>query len=195
MEYDIFEDVIISNDKISSQTDNGLNTTFVQYIHISRCVTSPCQKCVDNHLRIFLNDSAKPKVGNQNHPNCDCMYIPVEEIEIGSISKIGLNAPDIWLRAYGRLPDYYITKNEAETVYGWNSRRNTLAGKAPGKMIGGDVYNNVDKLLPVAEGRVWYECDIDYESGGRGNKRLFYSNDGLMFYSPDHGKRIFYYIK
>ena len=95
-------------------------------------------------------------------------------------------APDVWLKNYGILPEYYITKQEATEKYGWNSRRNTVAGKAPGKMIGGDVYFNDKSILPEADGRVWYECDVDYENGTRASARLFYSSDGLMFYSPDH---------
>ena len=39
----------------------------------------------------------------------------------------------VWLKEYGILPDYYITKQEAIEKYGWNSRRNTVAGKAPAK--------------------------------------------------------------
>ena len=32
------------------------------------------------------------------------------------------------------------------------------------------------------------ECDIDYDGGYRGPKRLIYSNDGLVFYTEDHYK-------
>ncbi|MCX4286310.1 MAG: hypothetical protein OSJ68_03295 [Clostridia bacterium] len=48
--------------------------------------------------------------------------------------------------------------------------------------------------MPEKEVRIWYECDVDYEKGVRNAKRLFYSNDGLMFYSPDHGLEKIYYI-
>ena len=34
--------------------------------------------------------------------------------------------------------------------------------------------------------RTWHECDVDYTSGRRNNKRLYYSNDGLIFFSPTH---------
>ncbi len=53
-------------------------------------------------------------------------------------------------------------------------------------MIGGDIFKNIDHILPEKEGRVWYECDVDYEGGARNSKRLYYSNDGLMFYSEFH---------
>lgn len=61
-------------------------------------------------------------------------------------------------------------------------------------MIGGDLYLNISLILPEKEGRVWYECDVDYEKNKRNSKRLYYSNDGLMFYSPDHGTSTFYYV-
>ena len=152
-----------------------------------------CYDCQSNHLRIFANDESKPPIGRYNHPFCECFYDDVEQRSVGSISNKGLQSPDIYRKAYGKLPDYYITKKEAERKYGWDSSKNTLAGKAPGKMIGGEIYCNVPPILPEKEGRIWYECDVDYESGRRNNKRLYYSNDGLMFYSPDHG-RTFYYI-
>ena len=92
------------------------------------------------------------------------------------------------------MPDYYITKEEAKEKYGWIQGKNTIAGKAPGKMIGGDIFKNREHMLPEKEGRVWYECDVDYVSGNRGAcSRLYYSNDGLMFYT-DHFKDKVYQI-
>ena len=53
-------------------------------------------------------------------------------------------------------------------------------------MIGGNIfYNRADKL-PHKEGRIWYECDIDYNGGYRNNYRLIYSNDGLIFRTDNH---------
>ena len=31
-----------------------------------------------------------------------------------------------------------------------------------------------------------YVYGVDYEVGTRGSARLYYSDDGLIFYSPDH---------
>ena len=171
--------------KIFSVNKNKSNAPFVQWIHKNMTKTH-CYTCTSNHQRIFENNDDKPKIGADNHPFCECYYADVEQKSVGSISSKGILAPDVYLKAYGKLPDYYITKEEAKEKYGWNPRRNTLAGKAPGKMIGGDVYNNNDLKLPQKEGRIWYECDVDYESGKRNNKRLYYSNDGLMFYSESH---------
>ena len=42
------------------------------------------------------------------------------------------------------------------------------------------------EYLPEKDGRVWYECDIDYQGGYRNNARLVYSNDGLIFKTDSH---------
>lgn len=162
---------------------NGTTLTaeYLQYHHRSLCKI-PCQDCPERNKRIYKNGS---HVRLPAHIRCDCYYTNVGTKAIGTISQ-RQPAPDVWLKTYGKLPDYYITKEEAQEKYGWNPGKNTLAGKAPGKMIGGNIYNNIPVILPESEGRVWYECDVDYESGSRNSLRLYYSNDGLMFYSSDH---------
>lgn len=59
---------------------------------------------------------------------------------------------------------------------------------ADGKSIGGDKFGNREGLLPKKSGRQYYECDIDYNGGYRGAKRIIYSNDGLIYYTEDHYK-------
>ena len=82
---------------------------------------------------------------------------------------------------------YYLTKKEAEEL-GWDSYRGNLWDVAPGKSIGGSYFGNYEGLLPSKKGRKYYECDIDYNGGRRGAKRIIYSNDGLIFYTDDHYK-------
>ena len=53
-------------------------------------------------------------------------------------------------------------------------------------MIGGDIYFNAEFILPISQNRIWNYCDINYDYGGRKSERLYYSNDGLIFYSPNH---------
>ena len=188
----ILEDIKSKLKRIFGGETYDSGSQFLQWKHRNMRRTH-CFDCQSNHLRIFANDESKPLIGRYNHPFCECFYDDVEQKSVGSISNKGLQAPDVYLKAFGKLPDYYITKEEAKKEYGWKQGKNTLAGKAPGKMIGGDLYFNIPPILPEKEGRIWYECDVDYESGGRNTKRLYYSNDGLMFYSPDHG-RTFYYV-
>ena len=94
----------------------------------------------------------------------------------------------------GKLPDYYITKEEAKAL-GWKSKQGNLAEVAPGKMLGGNIYQNKEKLLPSKLGRSWYAADLDFDIGFRNNKRLFYSNDGLIFVSYDHGQTFYEIIE
>lgn len=91
----------------------------------------------------------------------------------------------LYIHTYGKLPSNYITKKEAQAL-GWDSSRGNLWDVTDGKSIGGDRFGNYEELLPVKEGRKYYECDINYEGGYRGSDRIIYSNDGLIFYTEDH---------
>ena len=103
-----------------------------------------------------------------------------ENGEYTSREEVGL-----YIHLYGCLPDNYITKSQAISL-GWNSNEGNLWIVAQGKSIGGDVFGNYEELLPDKDGRIWYECDINYSGGFRGSERIVYSNDGLIFYTPDH---------
>ena len=90
----------------------------------------------------------------------------------------------LYIHTYGRLPGNFITKKEAEAL-GWTG--GSLERYAPGKCIGGSRFGNYEGALPAKKGRVWYECDVDtLGAKKRGAKRLVYSNDGLIYYTPDH---------
>lgn len=91
-----------------------------------------------------------------------------------------------YIHKYKMLPSNYITKKEARKL-GWKEE-GTLDRVAPGKSIGGDRFGNYEKLLPEKNGRTWKECDIDYVKGNRNAKRICYSDDGLIYYSPSHYK-------
>lgn len=91
----------------------------------------------------------------------------------------------LYLHTYGELPPNFITKAEAQKL-GWESSQGNLWEVAPGKSIGGDKFGNYEGLLPKESGRQYYECDIDFEGGYRGAKRIIYSNDGLIYYTEDH---------
>ena len=89
-----------------------------------------------------------------------------------------------YIHEYGELPDNYITKEQAQDL-GWRPGED-LWDYAPGYSIGGDVFTNSEGVLPSASGRIWYECDINYNGGHRGADRLVYSNDGLIYGTSDH---------
>ena len=93
----------------------------------------------------------------------------------------------LYIHLYGHLPDNYITKKEAENL-GWNSKEGNLWQVAPDMSIGGSRFGNYEGALPDKKGRKYYECDIDFDGGYRGAKRIIYSDDGLIFYTEDHYK-------
>lgn len=103
-------------------------------------------------------------------------------IRAGTATDLGEDGADAYLVKYRKLPDYYIDKKSALRA-GWKKK---LSKDLPGKMMGGDIYDNENQKLPYSNGRVWYEADINYISGKRNRQRILYSNDGLIFVTYDH---------
>jgi len=88
----------------------------------------------------------------------------------------------LYIHLYGKLPNNFITKDEARKL-GWEG--GSLEPYAPGKCIGGDRFGNYEALLP--EERTYTECDIDtLGADSRGAKRIVFSSDGLIYYTDDH---------
>lgn len=90
-----------------------------------------------------------------------------------------------YLHQFGHLPSNYLTKKEAQAL-GWVASEGNLWQVAPGMSIGGDRFGNREGLLPEAQGRKYYECDIDFDGKYRNAKRIVFSNDGLIYYTEDH---------
>ena len=105
-------------------------------------------------------------------PDIDGSYTSKEEVAL-------------YLHLYGHLPPNFITKNEAKDL-GWDSKQGNLKEVAPGKSIGGDRFWNNEEILPEENNRKYYECDINFTGGYRGPERIIYSNDGFIYYTPDH---------
>jgi len=102
-------------------------------------------------------------------PNIDGSYSSAEDVAL-------------YIHTYGKLPDNFITKGEAEAL-GWSG--GSLEKYAPGKCIGGDRFYNREGLLPA--GHTYYECDIDtLGKSSRGAKRIVFSDDGLVYYTQNH---------
>lgn len=118
------------------------------------------------------------------HINCRCTLNRMEAIEAGGATNNGIEGADFWIKNNKRLPDYNISREQLEAL-GW--RYGDRPSKfAPGRMFGGDIYDNSDRLLPSKIGRVWYEADINYTLGRRNLHRILWSNDGLIFVTYDH---------
>ena len=109
--------------------------------------------------------------------------------DLASIDEAGtyssMEDVSLYLYTYGYLPGNFITKNEARDL-GWEGGSvERYAGD--GYAIGGDKFGNREGTLPSAEGRQYYECDIDtVGASSRGAKRIVFSNDGLIYYTEDH---------
>ncbi|MDR6487418.1 hypothetical protein J2799_001923 [Chryseobacterium vietnamense] len=84
-----------------------------------------------------------------------------------------------------KLPDYYITKNEARKL-GWNPSKGNLCDVLPGKAIGGDHFGNRERRLP--DGEKYFEADINYHCGGRNADRIIYTQNGDVYLTKNHYK-------
>lgn len=138
---------------------------------------------VESVLLPALNGGEVPAVSEQTVP----LQEPAAPPNDISVSEDGeytqKDELSLYIHLYGHLPSNFITKDEAEKA-GWTGG---AVGKVlPGKSIGGDRYYNREGLLPKAPGRVWTECDVGDRRNTRGGERLVFSNDGLIYYSPDH---------
>ncbi len=106
----------------------------------------------------------------------------VELDEYGEYTTV--NEVSAYLLRYGCLPCNYLTKTEAKEL-GWTAKKDNLGKMMPGCSIGGDEFQNREKLLPAAKGRKWYECDVNTVNGKRSDESLVFSSDGLIYYTPD----------
>jgi len=127
------------------------------------------------------NTFTQIKVTIEENPEIKAdLTVEVDEYgEYTSISEV-----TVYLIEFGTLPCNYITKAEAKEL-GWTAKKNNLGEVMPGCSIGGDEFQNREKLLPAKKGRTWYECDINAIDGRRSDERIVYSSDGLIYYTPD----------
>ena len=146
-----------------------------------------CKYCRDYHGKIWLIDET-PEKEPRLHPNCRCVIIEMTTIEAGTATINGRSGADWYLKYYIKLPDYYVGWNKAKEK-GWRKGK-WPSNFIPGKMLFGIFYNS-NGHLPLKDGRIWYEADINYNSGKRNSQRILWSNDGLIFVTFDHYKTFF----
>ena len=93
-----------------------------------------------------------------------------------------------YLCKFDKLPGNYVGKDEGISLYEsktgnsfskWNFNPWTTIGV----MIGGDVFENREGLLPNGS---YHEADVDYSAKNRGTKRLIYQSDCVIYYTADH---------
>ena len=143
----------------------------------------------DDTVEDIVESTSDPTDEESAEENAPEDTLPVREEEtVPTIDENGwyYSAEDVslYLYTYGKLPENFITKDEAREL-GWEG--GSVEKYAPGYAIGGDKFGNREGLLPKATGRVYYECDIDTNgANSRGAKRIVFSNDGLIYYTDDH---------
>ena len=114
-----------------------------------------------------------------------------EEIDIDE-DGLYISKDDValYIATFNKLPSNYLTKSQVDGHISniWTSEN--LAS------VGGDIFYNREKLLPIKTGRTFIEADINYQgSQSRGAERIVYSNDGLIFYTSDHYESFVLYNK
>lgn len=150
---------------------------------MSRLTPATCEKCRKMHGAIY--PLYEPPYFAMLHLNCKCILVPMRTKKLGYVTQDRWNGADVYIACLGKLPDNYVNKDTAGKS-GWKRKKGNLHEVLPGTSIGGDIYQNDDQKLPRESGRIWYEADIDYESGFRNHSRLLYSSDGLIFATYDH---------
>lgn len=143
-----------------------------------------CLKCRRKHGKIYSIDEVVDFY-LPIHPNCRCKIVRLQALLAGNATNNGINGADWYLKFYGKLPNYYITKEIANKL-GYKSYLGNLSDVAPSKMLFNGIYQNRDGRLPTDFNRIWYEADINYDFGYRGTERILFSNDGLIFVTYDH---------
>lgn len=142
-------------------------------ITVEQTETAEQTKTTDDTDRTVSNSEASSEAVGPDTPAID------EDGTYTSKDDVAL-----YIHTYGKLPNNFITKKEAEKL-GWSG--GSLEPYAPGKCIGGSYFGNYEGNLPEAAGREYHECDIDtLGKKSRGAKRIVYSNDGLIYYTDDH---------
>ena len=159
----------IQNPEISSSTDTDEKTEISEYAEAA----DDSQASEDT----ALSDTDETDETSSEEPDTDEPDTLDENGSYTSKDDVAL-----YLYTYGKLPENFITKNDAKAL-GWEG--GSLEPFAPGKCIGGDRFGNYEGILP--KGKNYQECDIDtLGQKSRGAKRIVFSDDGYIYYTDDH---------
>lgn len=106
-----------------------------------------CEDCRKKHGKIYeINQKVVPPP--PLHPHCRCEIVRLRAILAGNATESGTMGADWWLKYYGKLPDYYISREEAKSL-GWRPKKANLGQCAPGKMMfGGGIFQRQWKTTP-----------------------------------------------
>lgn len=111
-----------------------------------------CLNCRKKNGKIYsINDLVYP--APPLHLNCRCVIERLTTLLAGTATDDGTNGADWYLKNYGKLPDYYITKKMAERL-GYKSYLGNLSRVAPNKMLFKGIYQNKNRHLPAVPNRI-----------------------------------------
>ena len=143
----------------------------------------------DDHYQTFRQVKVTGKTASVTPAKATAMPANAATAQVTGVEESGRYTSKeevaAYLLAFDHLPENYLTKDAAKAL-GWSNKKDNLAAVAPGCAIGGDSFGNREGLLPAQKGRQWYECDVNVENGKRSSERLVWSNDGLIYYTPDN---------
>lgn len=145
----------------------GMSVMYV-YNNFIKDKNSPQQEKIINNESYF-----QTKQGNTSE-NSSEIYSITEETKVIS-----------YVKQNHKLPDYYITKNEAKKL-GWNPSKGNLCDVLPGKAIGGDHFGNREGKLP--KGQQYFEADVNYHCGSRNADRIIFTKNGDVYLTKNHYK-------
>ncbi|MFY7813969.1 MAG: ribonuclease domain-containing protein [Chryseobacterium taeanense] len=136
-----------------------------------------------NFIADQKTDSSKPVV---EYSSAQPLSEDIPSAQQQSIDKLTEEKTVIgFVKQNHKLPDYYITKNEARKL-GWDPSKGNLCEVLPGKAIGGDRFGNREKVLP--EGQSYFEADVNYHCGSRNGDRIVFTENGEVYLTKNHYK-------
>ena len=159
-----------------------LSIAFLFSAFLAACSTSTVSS--DDSDEIERISSVSEKTTSSSSVATKSIYEAVEESGLYT-TKDSVAA---YLCKFDKLPSNYVGKNEGKSLYEsktgntfekWNFNPWTTIGV----MIGGDVFDNREGLLPSGG---YHEADVDYSAKNRGTKRLIYQSDCVIYYTADH---------
>lgn len=171
-----------SSEKVSYSTEVGSDESSLEVAE-SKAKVAGDEVIINENEESILDTETDTKTDTQSAEETLLASSEVTVREDGNYTSKEEVA--LYIHTYNKLPNNYITKKQAEEQ-GWNSSSGNLEEVLPGMSIGGSSFGNYEAKLPKANGRQYFECDIDYDGGYRNSKRLVYSNDGMIFYTEDH---------
>ncbi|UMQ43697.1 ribonuclease N [Chryseobacterium sp. Y16C] len=135
----------------------------------------------------FIKDKNSPQqekiINNESYFQTKQGNTPENSSEIYSITEE--TTVISYVKQNHKLPDYYITKNEAKKL-GWNPSKGNLCDVLPGKAIGGDHFGNREGKLP--KGQQYFEADVNYHCGSRNTDRIIFTKNGDVYLTKNHYK-------